>query len=115
MVNIRQRELEEQQRNMVMLALAYVKANGYDYDMPILSDDFLADYMIQFHTSLYAAKRYFQCFAQVDVFKVTENKIFFTVNYEKKSFIERIFKISFPDPKPKQEHPQEAQQQESHP
>jgi len=98
--NIRQRELEEQQKNMVSLAVAYVRDYG-DYSTAISLNDFMARFRVFYHASEYASKRYFKDFVTLGLFEPNEKETSFTVTTDKKiqAMITRVYGVQFPEPK----------------
>lgn len=114
-VNVRQRELEQQQKNMLQLALTYVLSGHGDYSLPIGTDFFLADFRVSSHASDYASKRYFRDFVTLEVF--LENGKNFTVSTDKRiqDRMARLYNVHFPDSKTATSEPILESNQQAHP
>jgi hypothetical protein len=100
MVNVRQRELEEQQKAMLGLAIAYVRErNKGDYSATIEKSEFSARFRLYHHCSEYASNRYFKDFVTLEVFEEHDNGKTFTVTTSKaiQEAMRHTFNVTFPE------------------
>jgi hypothetical protein len=95
-VNIRQRERKERLKNMVNLAIAYVKETNNDYSLPISIQDFGARFRVFHGVGEYASKRYFDDFVTIGVFIVKDGSFTVTIDKKTQDMIARLYDVSFP-------------------
>ena len=97
MTNPRQRELEQQQKNVILLAKTYVNQSIDAHENPYTKihdlDFFLAQFRTSYFASEYASKRYFKDFETIGYFSSLEKK--FTIN---SAIRNNRFRIAFPEP-----------------
>lgn len=97
--NVRQQELRERLREMLLQAKNWVEKFGYNADFEV--EQFLAEYRVFYAVGIYASQRYFNDFATNNVFSKHVSGKTFKVDYEEALRFGTLYKVEFPEPKAK--------------